>query len=82
MFLRLGLAAFAAALAMGCQATVPADQQWTKSGATPEDVRRDLYWCTTVQEHRRVLQSPSDERRVRQVVDDECMERRGYSKKG
>ncbi len=82
MFLRIGLAALAAALAMGCQTATPADQQWTKSGATPEDVRRDLYWCTTVQEQRRALQTPADERRVRQVVDDDCMEKRGYSKKG
>ena len=82
MILRLGLAAMAAALVMGCQATVPAYQQWTKKDATPEDIRRDLYWCTRQVEFRRALQTPADERRVHEVVDDECMERRGYSKKG
>ncbi len=81
MFLRLGIAAVAAALVMGCQAT-PAHQQWTKDGATPEDVKRDLYWCTTRVSQRRVLDTPATERAPRQVVDDDCMERRGYSKKG
>ena len=82
MILRLGFAALAAALVIGCQATTPPERQWTRKDATPEDIKRDLYWCTTQIEQRRVLQTPADERRVRQVVDDECMERRGYSKKG
>jgi hypothetical protein len=82
MDLRLGFAALAAALVMGCQAATPAHQQWTKQDATQEDIKRDLYWCTTVQEQRRVFQTPADERRVREVVDDECMEKRGYRKKG
>jgi hypothetical protein len=82
MNLRLGFAALAAALVMSCQAATPAHQQWTKQDATPEDVKRDLYWCTTVREHRRALQTPADERRVQQIVDEECMEQRGYSKKG
>jgi hypothetical protein len=30
---------------------------------------------------RRVLRTPAEVRRVQQVVDDECMERRGYTKK-
>ena len=82
MILRLGFAAMAAALVIGCQSVRPADQQWTKQNATPEDIRRDLYWCTTVREHRRIGQTPTDERRVSEVVDEDCMERRGYSKKG
>ena len=82
MIMRLGLAAMAAALGMGCQAATPAFQQWTKKDATPEDIKRDLYWCTTKVEQRRAMQTPADERRVTEVVDDECMERRGYSKKG
>lgn len=81
MILRLGFAALAAALLLGCQATTPAYQQWTKKDATPEDIKRDLYWCTTVREQRRVLQTPADERRAVEVVEDECMEKRGYSKK-
>jgi hypothetical protein len=81
MNLRLGFAALAAALIVGCQTVVPPEQQWTRQDATPEDVKRDLYWCTTQVEHRRVLQTPADEKRVSQVVDDECMERRGYTKK-
>ena len=82
MILRLGFAAMAAALVVGCQTTTPADQQWTKKDATVEDVRRDLYWCTRKVEQRRYAQTPADERRVTEIVDDECMERRGYSKKG
>ena len=82
MILRLGFAALAAALVIGCQAITPDDRQWTRKDATPEDIRRDLYWCTTRVEQRRAGQTPADERRIRSVVDDECMERRGYSKKG
>jgi hypothetical protein len=82
MILRLGIAALAVALVIGCQAVRPADQQWTKQNATPEDIRRDLYWCTTRVEQRRIEQTPATERRIRDVVDDECMEKRGYSKKG
>jgi len=82
MIMRLGIAALAAAFLAGCQTTVPAENQWTRRDATPEDVKRDLYWCTRTVEHRRAVQTPADERRVSQIVDDECMERRGYSKKG
>ena len=82
MILRLGFAALAAALVIGCQAVTPADQQWTKRDATPEDIRRDLYWCTTRVEQRRIEQTPAHERRIREVVDEDCMEKRGYSKKG
>ncbi len=82
MIVRLGLAALAAAFLAGCQATVPAEKQWTKQDATPEDIKRDLYWCTRQVERKRALQTPADERRVTDVVDDECMERRGYRKKG
>jgi hypothetical protein len=82
MILRLGFAALAAALVMGCQAATPAHQQWTKQDATPEDIKRDLYWCTSQVEQRRVQQTPADERRVHSVVDEECMEKRGYRKKG
>ena len=82
MIMRLGFAALAAALVIGCQAVTPADQQWTRKDATPEDIRRDLYWCTSQVEQRRIDQTPASERRVRQIVDDECMEKRGYSMKG
>jgi hypothetical protein len=81
MVLRLGFAALAAIVLAGCQGT-PMHQQWTKQDATPEDIKRDLYWCTTVREQRRALQTPADEKRVQEIVDDECMEKRGYSKKG
>ncbi len=81
MILRLGVSALAAALLIGCQAVTPADQQWTRKDATREDVRRDLYWCTTRVEQRRIDQTPASERRIRDVVDEECMEKRGYSKK-
>jgi hypothetical protein len=81
MLLRFGFAILAASLVIGCQATSP-EQQWTRKDATPEDVRRDLYWCTTVRERRSALQTPADPRRVSEIVDDECMEKRGYRKKG
>lgn len=81
MDLRLGLAALAAMLAAGCTSVAPSHEQWTKQDATPEDIKRDLYWCTTSVERRRALQTPADERRVATIVDDECMERRGYTKK-
>ncbi len=81
MILRFGMAALAAALVAGCQSAAPAYEQWTKKDATPEDIKRDLYWCTSQVEHRRALQTPADERRVENVVDDECMEKRGYTKK-
>ncbi|MBL8664806.1 MAG: hypothetical protein HUU30_11410 [Burkholderiaceae bacterium] len=80
MDLRHGLAAFAAVLAAGCTSAAPSHEQWTKQGATPEDIKRDLYWCTTVREQRRVLQTPADEKRVREIVDEDCMEKRGYRK--
>ena len=82
MIQKLGLAAIAAALLAGCQAVTPPEQQWTKKDATPEDIRRDLYWCTTKTEQRRIDQTPASERRIREVVDEECMEKRGYTKKG
>ena len=80
MDLRLGLAALAAMLAAGCTSVAPSHEQWTKQDATPEDIKRDLYWCTTVREQRRVLQTPADEKRVREIVDEDCMEKRGYRK--
>ena len=60
MIVRLGIAALAAAFVMGCQATVPAEKQWTKRDATAEDVKRDLYWCTRRVERRGALQTPAD----------------------
>jgi hypothetical protein len=80
MHLRFGLAAWVAALALGC-ATTPPEQQWTKSGATPEDIKRDLYWCSTLtRDPPRALDTPSTERRVTQKVDEICMQNRGYTK--
>ena len=81
MYLRLGFAMLATALMVGCKSVTPAHEQWTKQDATPEDIKRDLYWCTTIREQRRALQTPSDEKRIQEIVDDECMEKRGYRKK-
>lgn len=81
MIARLGFAALAATLVMGCQ-TTPPEQQWTRRDATPEDVKRDLYWCTTlVPDPPRFSGTPAQERRVTRKIDDECMEQRGYTKK-
>ena len=81
MILRFAIAALAAALVMGCQ-TTPPEQQWSKRDATPEDVKRDLYWCSRVtREPPRVQDTPATSTaRMTQKVDDECMEKRGYTK--
>ena len=80
MILKLGLAAAAALLALGCQ-TTPPEEQWTKSGATIEDVKRDLYWCTTT---KRSPPTPNDtpatQRPATRSVDNACMEGRGYTR--
>jgi hypothetical protein len=80
MILRFGLAALASAFLLGCQ-TTPPEQQWTKSGASVDDVKRDLYWCSTV---KRAPPGPSDtpatQREASVSVNDDCMESRGYQK--
>ena len=81
MILRLGLALVASLPLLGCQ-TKPPEQQWTKSGATVEDVKRDLYWCTTSRRTPQVEGTPATARPPTQTVDDECMEKRGYRKAG
>jgi hypothetical protein len=80
MIIRLGFAAVAAALLVGCQAAVAPERQWTKKDATPEDIKRDLYWCTRQVSQRRPQDTPVTQRAPVQVVDDECMEKRGYRK--
>jgi hypothetical protein len=82
MMLRFGFAALAAALALGCAGNPPPEQQWTRQGATPEDVKRDLYWCTReVAARPRALDTPASGRPlVERRVDDECMQNRGYTK--
>ena len=80
MILRLGLAGLASALLLGCQ-TTPPEQQWTKSGATVDDVKRDLYWCTTLKRPTPSAQeTPATRRDPVRAVDAECMEGRGYSR--
>ncbi len=77
-----GYAAGAGALALlaGCATSSPS-QEWTKPGATPEDVKSALFWCTSqTSERRHVLDTPVAERRVRTTVDDDCMEKRGFTK--
>lgn len=80
MILRFGLAALASAFLLGCQ-TKPPEQQWTKSGASIDDVKRDLYWCSSL---KRAPPAPNDtpatQRETRVSVDDDCMESRGYQK--
>jgi hypothetical protein len=82
MLLRVGLAALASAFVLGCASTPPPEQQWTRKDATPEDVKRDLYWCTgEVPVRSRALDTPaSGQPRTRRTVDDECMQNRGYTK--
>lgn len=80
MIMRRGLAALVPVLLLGCQ-TTPPETQWSKAGATTEDVKRDLYWCTVQRRHRSfVQQSPADARPPERVVDEACMEGRGYAK--
>jgi len=81
MILRFGLVVLASALALGCASPSPPEKQWTRKDATPEDVKRDLYWCSReVAERRRATDTPALRRLTRQQVDDECMQNRGYTK--
>jgi hypothetical protein len=82
MISKLGFAAAAVALlAAGCADEAPLERQWTKTNATPEDVKRDLYWCTTQERERsKAQEGPVEERRVFIKVNDACMEQRGYNK--
>jgi len=76
----LGLAALASLLVAGCQ-TTPPERQWTKAGASVEDVKRDLYWCSSMKRPTPApLDTPATQRDVVRSVDDECMEGRGYQK--
>jgi hypothetical protein len=76
----LGLAAFASLALAGCQ-TTPPERQWTKAGASADDVRRDLYWCSSLKRPAPgPLDTPATQRDAVRSVDDECMEGRGYQK--
>lgn len=80
MRVQIGLAALVSLLAAGCQ-TAPPERQWTKPGATVDDVRRDLYWCSSI---RRPTPNPNDtpatQREAVRSIDSECMEGRGYQR--
>ena len=81
---RLAIAFAALALLAACTNTasnVPEHKRWAKAGAIEDDVKRDLYWCTEtrVRPDTRMNSTPANRIVVReQVVDDECMEKRGY----
>ena len=76
----IALAAFASLALAGCQ-TKPLAEQWTKPGATADDVRRDLYWCSSMKRPTPApLDTPATQRDPVRAVDDECMEGRGYQK--
>ena len=82
MVSRLCFAVLASAMVMGCSSIKPPEEQWSKAGATTEDVKRDIYWCTTVRrDFRRADVSPIEERAPTRSVDTECMEGRGYTKR-
>jgi len=83
MMSRLGFAALATLLVLGCANPLPAERQWTRQGATPEDVKSDLFWCTTeVAIPSRAQDTPAASGRARSElrVDGECMENRGYKR--
>ena len=83
MVSRLGFAALASLLVLGCSGTSSTEQQWVRQGATPEDVKRDLFWCSAeVPVQSRAMDTPGSSARPRSEVrvDDECMESRGYKK--
>ncbi|MCW5772670.1 MAG: hypothetical protein KIT16_13590 [Rhodospirillaceae bacterium] len=81
MIKRLGFAVLTALVA-GCASDTPPAQQWTKRDATPEDIRSALFWCSHAERDRpRALGTPADnDRQTRQIVDDECMQKRGFTK--
>jgi hypothetical protein len=82
MIPRLGFVVLASALALGCAGAPPLEKQWTRKDATPEDVKRDLYWCTVdVRRRSRALDTPAlGPPQIERKVDDECMQSRGYTK--
>ncbi len=77
-------AAMALAALAGCAQPKPVEEQWTRAGATPEDVKRDLYWCSTTRYIREDQRIDPTRRypNIREVtvIDDECMIKRGYRK--
>jgi len=79
---QIGFAAIVAALLAGCVSDTPPQRQWTKRDATPEDIRSALFWCSHTERGRsRALGTPADnDRQERQVVDESCMQERGFSK--
>jgi hypothetical protein len=84
MLRRAAVASVALALLGACansQSNVPEYKRWAKAGAIEDDVKRDLYWCTTtrVRPDTRLNSTPANQIVVRESkVDDECMEQRGY----
>ena len=82
MAARIGLAAALLLLAACAAGPPPPEAQWTRRDASPEDIKRDLYWCTrTVLGKREFNAGGNTPRESTQVVNDECMQQRGYTKR-
>ncbi len=79
------LAAAGIVLLSACAGGPPPEMQWTKRDATPEDVKRDLYWCTSDRPRPLRIDRTGGEITERREsvlrVDDECMQKRGYTKR-
>jgi hypothetical protein len=78
------VAAVLGLLAACASPALPPEQQWLRRDATPEDVRRDLYWCSTPTRQRLRVDETGGEITQRRdtvlKVDENCMVGRGYTK--
>ena len=55
--------------------------EWTRPGATAEDIKRDSYWCTRTTRdkfYKMGDKSESGKRTATRAVNAECMKKRGY----
>ncbi len=82
---RRSLAAAALFVVSACAGGPAPEMQWTKRDATPEDVKRDIYWCST--ERRSPLRIDrtggeiTERRETVLRIDEDCMKQRGYAKR-
>ncbi len=55
--------------------------EWTRPGATAEDIKSDKYWCTRVRRDKFIKMGAKTTNELRpstKTIDHKCMRRRGY----
>ncbi len=75
------LTAAAVAAALLASACGHDEAEWTRPGATAEDVKRDKYWCTRYKRDRYIKMGSKSTNELRpgtKAIDHKCMRRRGY----